>query len=279
MAKFRLKPTPVEAVQLRWDSWSEVCEFADVGMFNFGKPEGCYVDQDGNETEDTNGRIGLKIPRSVDGTDGFEVAAQDDWIVRMDGGLVVYKPATFAALFESHADYKVVFDPDWGKYPKLAAAFVHRPRENVYWGELRELLVEARADAVQYVHDVRAEELSAARADERRRIRALVDDSETLEGEDAARLLRDLQLGCPPDEAKLRIALAKAELAALRRPKRSTTSTWNAQPEAVCVRELSDADLLRALKNVGCHLETCDACAEVFFTGSRTHDHTCPRGR
>lgn len=64
MAKFRRKPTPVEAVQLRWDTWSEVCELiAAPGGLKEGHPEGCYVDAEGNVTEDTNGRIGLKIPR------------------------------------------------------------------------------------------------------------------------------------------------------------------------------------------------------------------------
>jgi hypothetical protein len=47
---------------------------------------------------------------------------------------------------------------------------------------------------------------------------------------------------------------------------------------AVTIRELSDRDLLTSLKNVGCYIADCDACAEVFFTGSKTHDHTCPRG-
>lgn len=168
MAKFRLKPTAVEAVQLLWSTWSEICEFiGDPGGLKEGGPEGCYVDANGEVTEDTNGRIGLKIPRKPD---GVEVAVQDDWIVRMDGELVVYKPAIFAKLFESHADYRVAFEPDWGKYPKLAAAFVHRPRENVYWDELRALLSDARADAAQYVHDVRVEELAAARADERKKM-------------------------------------------------------------------------------------------------------------
>jgi len=46
---------------------------------------------------------------------------------------------------------------------------------------------------------------------------------------------------------------------------------------AVTVRELSDADLLASLKNVGCYLADCDACAEVFFTGAKTRQHTCPR--
>ena len=48
--------------------------------------------------------------------------------------------------------------------------------------------------------------------------------------------------------------------------------------EAACVRSLSDEGLLQALKNVGCDL-SCDACAEVFFTGARMREHTCPNGR
>jgi hypothetical protein len=44
---------------------------------------------------------------------------------------------------------------------------------------------------------------------------------------------------------------------------------------AQSVRQLSDVDLIAALKNVGCHLEGCDACAEVFFTGGAMHRHTC----
>ena len=74
MAKFRSKTVIVEAVQLLWSTWSEMCEFiAAPGGLKEGHPEGCYVDQDGNETEDTNGRIGLKIPRPG-GPDYVEIA-------------------------------------------------------------------------------------------------------------------------------------------------------------------------------------------------------------
>jgi hypothetical protein len=158
MARFRRKPVRVEAVQLRWDNWDEMCEHADVGNCDAA---GCYIDAEGRVTDGPNGRLLLKIP-------GVGVAVQGDWIVRMpDGGLEVFKPAAFAALFESHADYKLDFEPDWKKYMELASIVFARPRHNAYWNELRELLVEARADAVQYVHDVKAEELAAARADER----------------------------------------------------------------------------------------------------------------
>jgi hypothetical protein len=105
--------------------------------------------------------------------------------------------------------------------------------------ELRALLADARADAVQYVHDVRADELRKAREDERERVLRRV----SRPGEH----VRDVRE--PP-----------------------------ANPMAVSVRELSDADLLQALKNVGCHLDACDACAEVLFVGGSMVRHTCPRG-
>ena len=226
MAHFRRRPTPIDAVQLRWDTWDDVCKLIDApGGLAEGNPEGCYVDQDGKETDDCNGRIGLKIPvGSI-----VQLAVQDDWIVRMpDGTIDSFKPAAFAALFESHAEYKVEYEPDWHHYPHLAVVAYADPE---LAKELRKLLSDARTDAVQYVHDVRAEELERARADERKRMRALL-------GEDDSRNVT-----------------------------------------AVTVRELTDADLLQALRNAGIYLEDCDACAEIFFTGSKTHEHTCPKGR
>ena len=225
MAHFRRKPTPVDALQLRWDTWSEMCELADVGKFADGHPEGCYVDAEGRVTDDSNARIGLRMPYGPVG----HVAVEGDWIVRMpDGELVVLKPVAFEALFESHADYEVEYRPRWPRYPHLD---VVQEADQELREELKKLLVDARADAVQYVLDVRAEELLRARADERGRIR------------------KGLDCVDPSDEAA-----------------------------AVSVRELTDAQLLLALRNVGCHLD-CDACAETFFTGGATHNHTCKERR
>jgi hypothetical protein len=39
------------------------------------------------------------------------------------------------------------FEIDWEKYPKLAAIFEHRPRVNVYWVELTQLLLEVQNEA------------------------------------------------------------------------------------------------------------------------------------
>jgi len=172
MARYRRKPIPVEAVQLRWDQWAEMCEHVGVGRFEEGKPQGCYVDAEGRVTDDSNARMGLKIPTGG----ATKIAAQDDWVVRMpDGELEVFKPVVFETLFESHADYKVEFKPDWRKYPKLVHA-LEMSRGVDCRADLGALLIDARADAAQYVHDVRAEELAAARADERAKIAASIDD-------------------------------------------------------------------------------------------------------
>ena len=50
--KYRKKPVIIKAVQLRWDTWSEMCIFARVGKLSDGNPEGC---RDGEN-------IGLNIP-------------------------------------------------------------------------------------------------------------------------------------------------------------------------------------------------------------------------
>jgi len=68
MAKYREKSVIIEAVQLRWDTWDEICAFAGVGKLEDGKPEG-------NQDED---KIGLDIPTR----DGLEHAFENDWIVK-----------------------------------------------------------------------------------------------------------------------------------------------------------------------------------------------------
>jgi predicted HAD superfamily Cof-like phosphohydrolase len=66
------------------------------------------------------------------------------------------------------------FKPTWSKYPKLAAMFENRPEINMYWDELRQLLKEARADAVQTIKDLNGEELNAARRAGRREAQSTI---------------------------------------------------------------------------------------------------------
>lgn len=86
--KYRKKPVVIEALQLRWDTWSEMCDFVGVGKLSDGKPEGC---QDGPE------EIGLNIPTS----EGVMHASENDWIIRgTEGEFYPCKPGAFDATFK-----------------------------------------------------------------------------------------------------------------------------------------------------------------------------------
>lgn len=88
--KYRKKPVVIEAVQLTWDTWDEMCEFAGVGKLSEGKPEGF------SPSDNTN-RIGLRIPT----LEGLMEATHGDWIIRgIKGELYPCKPDIFEATYE-----------------------------------------------------------------------------------------------------------------------------------------------------------------------------------
>ena len=90
--KFRKKPIVVEAVQLRWDTWSEMCDFAGVGKLEDGKPQGSSHQETGQETI-----IGLDIPTP----DGLMHGNENDWIIRgIKGEFDTCKPDIFAETYE-----------------------------------------------------------------------------------------------------------------------------------------------------------------------------------
>jgi hypothetical protein len=99
MAKFRKKPVVIEAVQLRWGNWSEMCEFAGVGFLKDGKPEGCFVKSDGTVSPhmEFTDRIGLQIPT----LEGVMLGVENDWIIRgVQGELYPCKPDIFLQTYE-----------------------------------------------------------------------------------------------------------------------------------------------------------------------------------
>lgn len=85
--KFRKKPVVIEAVQLRRDTWTEMCEHAGVGRMEDLKPQGRL---DGE-------KIGLDIPTH----EGVMRAEEGDWIIRgVKGELYPCKPDIFEATYE-----------------------------------------------------------------------------------------------------------------------------------------------------------------------------------
>jgi hypothetical protein len=171
--KVRKKALLVDAVQLIESTVTE------MEQFTLGDHcEHCFVDDEGNVA--VTGRLGLQIP--TEDPDVVSLVVEGDWVVRdADGKLAGYSQEDFDQAFEPAEDpnrrESVEFKPDWAKFPRLAEVLdVGLGRElaettvKVLTGELRALLVDARADAAQYVRDVRADELAKARADERARL-------------------------------------------------------------------------------------------------------------
>jgi len=93
--KVRKKPVIVEAVQLRWDTWSEMCEFAGVGKLVDGKPEGTMKDIEGKPLG--KDEIGLFIPT----LEGLHLARENDWIIKgVNGEFYPCKPDIFEKTYE-----------------------------------------------------------------------------------------------------------------------------------------------------------------------------------
>lgn len=92
MARYRKKPLLIDAVQLTWANWSEICDFAAVGDLEDGKPEGRL----------NKGRLTLYIPEM----DGHKIAKENDWIIREVGKdrLCICKPEMFEAIYEKEGD-------------------------------------------------------------------------------------------------------------------------------------------------------------------------------
>lgn len=92
MSKFRKKPVVIEAVQLRWDTWGEMCDFLGPAFFEAGGG-GTWMPGEAREE-----RIALNIPT----LEGVMRADQDDWIIRgVKDELYPCKPDIFAATYEA----------------------------------------------------------------------------------------------------------------------------------------------------------------------------------
>lgn len=95
--KFRKKPVVIEAVQLRWDTWNEMCEHVKGDTLTVG----CYVDKKGYPTDTPTDKMGLKINT----LEGIMLAEENDWVIKgVKGELYPCKPDIFEMTYESVAD-------------------------------------------------------------------------------------------------------------------------------------------------------------------------------
>ena len=78
----------IEAVQLRWDTWDEMCKHAKVGKLTTTQPQGVFgPDQS----------ITLHIPT----LEGVMIASENDWVIKgVNGELYPCKPDIFEKTYE-----------------------------------------------------------------------------------------------------------------------------------------------------------------------------------
>jgi hypothetical protein len=86
--RYRKKPIVIEAIQLTWENWPDICDHMEVGELSDGRPEGLLVGKDG---------IGLKIPT----LEGIMRASEGDWIIKgIKGEIYACKPDIFKETYE-----------------------------------------------------------------------------------------------------------------------------------------------------------------------------------
>lgn len=88
--KYRKKPVVIEAIQLRWDTWDEICDFVNVSSLDTTGAVGFNPDNNPD-------KIGLKIKT----LEGVMEATENDWIIKgVNGEFYPCKPDIFEKTYE-----------------------------------------------------------------------------------------------------------------------------------------------------------------------------------
>ena len=93
--KYRKKPVVIEAIQLRWTTWNELCDFLGsiVSKDNPGRNSNDYSDTCGEQPP----YIELTIPT----LEGNHLAKHGDWIIKgVNGEFYPCKPDIFELTYE-----------------------------------------------------------------------------------------------------------------------------------------------------------------------------------
>jgi len=99
MGLYRKKPVVIEAVQLCWRNWNEVCDFLGgiISPANPGRSSSEYSDTCGEQTVTDAGWIEITIPT----LEGDHIARHGDWIIRgVNGEFYPCKPDIFEKTYE-----------------------------------------------------------------------------------------------------------------------------------------------------------------------------------
>ncbi|NBC48371.1 MAG: hypothetical protein GVY22_10330, partial [Gammaproteobacteria bacterium] len=92
MPSFRKKPVVIEAVQVTWKTWEELCEFVPEGFFQENPAR--HVDE--SEASDMCGEFGGAIQVGIPTLEGVMTANHGDWIIKgVNGEFYPCKPDIF----------------------------------------------------------------------------------------------------------------------------------------------------------------------------------------
>lgn len=92
--RYRKKPVEVEAVQLCWKNWNEICSFLDVvGPENPGRQVDTF--------SETCGEIGPYIELTIPTLEGDHIARHGDFVIKgVKGEFYPCKPDIFRATYD-----------------------------------------------------------------------------------------------------------------------------------------------------------------------------------
>lgn len=97
MGKFRKKPVVIEAIQLNWGTWNEVCDF----LGDAAKMEENGIKGRMGEADSPNAPGQREINLVIHTLEGDHLACENDWIIRgVKGEFYSCKPDIFEATYE-----------------------------------------------------------------------------------------------------------------------------------------------------------------------------------
>jgi hypothetical protein len=101
MAKqYRKKPVVIEAMQLNWSKWNEICDFVPRPWFE----EGVYLDEKGEVMQSgSSEKMGLLLNTlESNKKTGSLLATEGDWIIKgVNGEFYPCKPDVFEKTYDA----------------------------------------------------------------------------------------------------------------------------------------------------------------------------------
>jgi hypothetical protein len=99
MPRFRKRPVEIEAVQLTWANWQDICSLTEKSV---SKAWGVTLNDDGKPQDKIEIGPDERIGLMIETLEGTMVGRENDWIILgVQGELYPCKPDIFEATYEA----------------------------------------------------------------------------------------------------------------------------------------------------------------------------------